>query len=137
MAPGEDGGHILWVPTHKAPVQRWARLRRDAHSVLRRGAWYPVLSIGVEDAVLDVDDAPVRISQAFLELSDTRPSRWTIVPRPRDAEQVPDAWGEFYAVCPNCAARAPVGPRSGEGEKRCTRCEQSFEVAWEERYLRE
>jgi hypothetical protein len=50
---------------------------------------------------------------------------------------VPDAWGEFYAVCPNCAARAPVGPRSGEGKKRCTRCEQSFEVAWDERYLRD
>ncbi|HEV2751160.1 MAG TPA: hypothetical protein VGV12_11620 [Gemmatimonadales bacterium] len=123
--------------THKAPLQRWARLRRDARSVLRRGAWYPVLSVGVEDAVLDVDNAPVRVSQELLEFREERPSHWTIVPRPRDAEKVPDAWGEFYAVCPHCAARAPVGPRSGGGAKRCTRCEQSFEVAWDEGYLRQ
>lgn len=103
--------------------------------MLRRGAWYRVLSLGPEEAVLDVDNAEVRISRAHLEVTETRPSRWTIVPRPREAEHVPDNWGEFYLVCPGCAARAPAG--RPPGPKRCTRCEQTFEVAWEERYLRD
>lgn len=104
-------------------------------SVLRRGAWYRVLSLGSDVAVVDVDNAPVRVARGDLEVTETRPSRWTIVPRPRDAEKLPESCGAFYAVCPNCAARAPVG--RPPGEKRCTRCEQSFEVAWDERYLRD
>jgi hypothetical protein len=103
--------------------------------VLRRGAWYRVLSLGAEEAVVDVDNAPVRIARKDLEVTETRPSRWTIVARPRDAEKVPESWGEFYAVCPNCAARAPVG--RPPGQKRCTRCEQAFDVAWDERYLKD
>jgi len=94
-----------------------------------------VLSLGPEEAVLDVDNAGVRMSREDLDVTETKPNRWTIVPRPRGAENVPDAWGESYAVCPSCAARAPVG--RPPGEKRCTRCEQSFEVAWDERYLRD
>jgi hypothetical protein len=94
-----------------------------------------VRSLTSDAVVVDVDNAPVRVARADLELTETRPSRWTVVPRPRDAEKIPDSWGEFYAVCPNCAARAPVS--RSPGEKRCTRCEQSFEVAWDERYLRD
>ena len=56
------------------------------------------------------------------------------MPRPQHADKLPESWGYFYVVCPNCAARAPVGRPAGE--KRCTRCEQSFAVAWDERYLR-
>ena len=117
-----------------AATQRWARLRQDVQSVLRRGAWYRVRSLGPEEAVLEVDNAAVRIPRDALEITETRPNRWTIVPRPRDADKLPESWGYFYVVCPNCAARAPVGRPSGE--KRCTRCEQSFAVAWDERYLR-
>ncbi|HKW42355.1 MAG TPA: hypothetical protein VJN39_13985 [Gemmatimonadales bacterium] len=123
------------MPSTPPGPARWARLRRNVRSVLRRGAWYRVLSLGAEEAVLDVDNASVRVLLDDLEVTGTRPSRWTIVPRPRDAEKVPEAWGEFYAVCPNCAARAPVG--RPPGEKRCTRCEQSFEVAWDENYLKD
>ena len=132
--------HFSVVSTAQAPVRRWARLRRAVQSVLRRGAWYSVLSLGADHAILDVDNAPVRVSRDYLEFREVRPGLWTIVPRPRDADNVPTGWGEFYAVCPHCAARAPVGPRSGGGgggTKRCTRCEQSFEVAWDERYLRD
>jgi hypothetical protein len=135
MASTARGRHIVFVPATPQAPARWARLRRDVRSVLRRGAWYRVVSLGPEEAVLDVDNASVRIARGDLEVTETRPTRWTIVPRPRDAEKLPEAWGDFYAVCPNCAARAPVG--RPPGEKRCTRCEQSFEVAWDERYLRE
>lgn len=123
------------VSTPKAPARRWARLRHDVQSVLRRGAWYGVRSLGAEEAVLDVDNAAVRMPLAQLEVTETRPSRWTVVPRPRAAEKLPASWGEFYAVCPNCAARASLG--RPDGEKRCTRCEESFAVAWDERYLRD
>src|SRR2546427_8605838 len=44
-----------------------------------------------------------------VEITETRPTRWTIVPRPQDADKLPESWGYFYVVCPNCAARAPVG----------------------------
>jgi hypothetical protein len=128
-------GHIVPVASTPQGPTRWARLRRDVRTVLRRGAWYRVLSLGVADAVLDVDNAPVRVARTDLEVTETRPSRWTIVARPRDAENLPASWGELYAVCPNCAARAPLG--RPQGEKRCTRCEQAFEVAWDERYLKD
>ncbi len=116
------------------PGRRWARLRRDIQSVLRRGAWYVVRSFGSSEVVLEVENAPVRVPADDVELSETPPSRWTIVPRPREAANLPESWGFFYVVCPNCAARAPVGRPSSE--KRCTRCERSFPVAWDERYLR-
>ena len=135
MAGPPRGGQILRVASSPQIPARWARLRHDVQSVLRRGAWYRVLSLGPEEAVLDVDNAGVRMSREDLDVTETKPNRWTIVPRPRGAENVPDAWGESYAVCPSCAARAPVG--RPPGEKRCTRCEQSFEVAWDERYLRD
>src|SRR2546422_8449803 len=28
--------------------------------------------------------------------------------------KLPESWGYFYVVCPNCAARAPVGRPAGE-----------------------
>ena len=133
--PGASPDTLSPVASSPQGPARWARLRRDTQSVLRRGAWYRVLSVGADEAVVDVDNAAVRVARPDLEVTETRPNRWTIVPRPRLAEKVPASWGEFYAVCPNCAARAPVG--RPPGEKRCTRCEQSFEVAWDERYLRE
>ncbi|HEU5259790.1 MAG TPA: hypothetical protein VFU41_00055 [Gemmatimonadales bacterium] len=93
-----------------------------------------MVSLEPDEAILEVDNAVVRVARSYLETTDTRPNRWTIVLRPGDAEMLPESWGYFYAVCPNCAARAPVGRPSGE--KRCTRCDQSFAVAWDERYLR-
>ena len=122
------------TPASAAPSQRWARLRHDTQSVLRRGAWYLVRSLGPDEAVLEVDNATVRVPRDSVEITEARPTRWTIVPRPQHADKLPESWGYFYVVCPNCAARAPVGRPAGE--KRCTRCEQSFAVAWDERYLR-
>jgi len=45
------------VSTPETPSQRWARLRQDIASVLRRGAWYLVRSLGPDEAVLEVDNA--------------------------------------------------------------------------------
>jgi len=116
------------------PHQRWARLREDMRSLLRRGAWYRVVAQDGPSAVLlAVRHLRVSFPLTYLEFSDTRPRRWTVVPRPRDGEMLPESWGPFYAVCPNCADRARV---SGARDKmRCHRCGRTFEVAWDERYL--
>lgn len=119
--------------TSEPSAQRWARLRKDVQCQLRRGAWYPVLRLGPDDVVVRVIDAALGIPRTYLEVTDVRPSRWTVVPRRDDDELLPEGWGQFYAVCPNCATRAAVGRPSDT--KRCTLCEQSFEVAWDERYL--
>jgi hypothetical protein len=41
---------------------------------------------------------------------------------------MPLSWGNIYAVCPNCCARAPLGRRVPS--MRCTGCGGEFEIAW-------
>ena len=65
--------------------------------MLRRGAWYLVRSLGPDEAVLEVDNAAVRVPRESLEITETRPNRWTIVPRPRDAAKLPESWGSLAA----------------------------------------
>ena len=85
---------------------------------LRRGAWYPVLSVGTEDVVLVARHKPVVVPRSCVgEIVTTRPSRWTIVPR---------AWGGPYAVCPNCAKRVVVNRSSGNMP--CRGCHAWFEL---------
>jgi len=81
---------------------------------LRRGAWYPVLSLETDEAVLDVLRKPVIILLAYLDVVGTRPKSWTLIP------------SERYAVCPNCAERVAVG-RPPE-RLRCPRCQGLFDV---------
>lgn len=100
-----------------SPSERWARLAVDVRCVLRRGAWYPVLSVGPEEAVLLVHHRPTILPRLFLEIITSRPAKWTIVPRPE---------GHPYAVCPNCAER--VALRHALAELRCGHCMASFPV---------
>src|SRR6266702_3200937 len=79
-------------PLDTLSVERWARLREDLRRCeLRRGAWYPVLSVAQDEAVLVVRRRGVIIPLAYLEITHARPNRWTFLSR------------EGYAVCPNCA----------------------------------
>lgn len=111
----------------------WARLQVDVNCGLRRGAWYPVLRITRENAVLEVTREPLPVPRRYLQTISSRPFRWTVVPRPRDAANLPSEWGSRYAVCPVCRHRAPIGGRPVE--MRCPRCNGTFQVAWDERYL--
>lgn len=96
-------------------VERWARLRDDVRRCqLRRGGWYPVLSLAADEAVLVVRRRCVIVPLAYLEVTRTRPSRWTLLERER------------YAVCPNCADRVAVG--QPPARLRCSRCRRVFEV---------
>ncbi|HXF94861.1 MAG TPA: hypothetical protein VNI61_02045 [Gemmatimonadales bacterium] len=114
------------------PVQ-WARLCVDVQSPLRRGAWYKIVKLGPQDAVVDVKGRAVTVARALLEVVPAPRPRWTVVPSPRNAPRFPPTWGPHYAVCPNCRDRAPLEGRPAG--MRCHRCNGFFEVAWNEPYL--
>jgi ribosomal protein S27AE len=97
----------------RLPAGRWARLRDDVRRCrLRRGAWYPVLSLGPDEAVVVVRHESVILPQTYLEIVTTRPDRWTVIS------------AERYAVCPNCAQRVAVG--TAPERMRCGRCSGVF-----------
>ncbi len=94
----------------------WARVwfaakREDeGESPLRNGAWYPVLSSGVNRAVLEVSGQRVAVPQDMLEVRDKRPDRFTVVYRtyddPNPARGTRADAGRRYGVCPKCSAAA-------------------------------
>jgi len=83
-------------------LQQWARLQTDVNVKLRRGAWYRIVKLGAVDAVLDVNRQPLTVSRTLLQIVQVPPSRWSVVPAPRNALRFPSSWGERYAVCPSC-----------------------------------
>src|SRR2546427_12533790 len=95
----------------------WARLwfaakREDeGEASLRNGAWYPVLSSGVNRAVLEVSGQRVAVPQDLVEVRDKRPDRFTVVYRtyddPNPARGTRADAGRRYGVCPKCATRIP------------------------------
>jgi hypothetical protein len=101
-------------------LTRWARLRVNIPTPLRRGGWYPVLSVGTEEAVLEVRGAPTILARDAVEIVHSRPETWSVVP----AE-----WGGPYYVCPDCAER--VHDVSVTGRFICPGCHGSFAVRLE------
>src|SRR2546430_2286704 len=117
---------------HDAP-SRWARLRVNVTCGLRRGAWYPVVRLAKDRAVLEVTDDRRPMPRRPLQTVFSRPVHWSIVPLPEGAVDVPSDWGTRYVRCPACQARAA---RSGHTpELPCPHCRQTFQVAWAEYYL--
>jgi hypothetical protein len=85
---------------------------------LRRGAWYPVLSVGTEEVVVEARHKPVVVPRSCVgEIGTTRPNTWTVVPR---------ASGGPYAVCPNCAERVIVNRSSDK--MLCSGCHAWFDL---------
>ena len=121
-----DRAMLEWAGRAKGP--RWARIRDGVCCRLRRGAWYPVLSAGSHSVVLDVRGMSVSVHHGYLVLTVARPTGWSIVRRPPDSGLMPESWGAWYAVCPGCAAREPVGQVAGA--MACRRCDQSFPIDW-------
>src|SRR5438094_8936629 len=73
---------------------QWARLQANLNIRLRRGAWYRIRQVGPLQAVLEVRGQPLQVPSAFLQIVETPPRRWTVVPRPDDAVRVPPSWGD-------------------------------------------
>src|SRR5213594_1423856 len=63
----------------------WARLQADVNCSLRRGAWYRLIKAQGLAAVVDVKGTPVAVVRAFLQMSNSPPRQWPLVPRPRPA----------------------------------------------------
>jgi hypothetical protein len=115
---------------------QWARLNADLSCGLRRGAWYRVVRLTPDEAVLQVPRREqVRVPRRHVETLSNRPRHWTVVPRSRDrdAEPAPTGWHARYAVCPACRTRAPI--TSYALDMRCPSCDGLFSIAWEEKYL--
>jgi len=112
----------------------WARLRVDVNCALRRGAWYRVVRMTRDKAVLDVTNEQVPVQRRLLKTVFARPSRWTVLPRPSDAINLPNDWGTRYGVCPACQGRAPI--RGYPLELACPHCHPICAVAWDEHYLK-
>ena len=108
---------------------RWARLRVDLNLPLRRGAWYRIHEVGLLQTVLEVNHRPLRVPSAFLQLVETPPRKWTVVPRPAGAVRMPQNWRQ-YVVCPSCRERVQLERRPSAIQ--CPRCNGIFEVGWDQ-----
>ena len=111
---------------------RWAKARAEASCELRQGAWYRIVRLTPQEAVLDVNARPVGISRALLYMLPGHPGVWSVVPRPARAGPMPASWGSRYAVCPSCRERAPLATGAA---MRCLRCGGVFAIGWEEASL--
>jgi len=112
---------------------QWARVRLDANYGLRRGAWYRIVTLTDDQALLEVNRQRVSLPRDSLQIVAAPPQSWSIVPRPRDAKNLTAQWGEKYAVCPSCRNRAQL--RQAPQALRCPRCDQTFRVAWGEGFV--
>ena len=112
-------------------VPQWARVMGDSNCSVRRGAWYQVLRLTQDAAVLEVGQRSVSVPRALVQVAPVRPKRWSVVQRPYDAVDLPIAWGSRYAVCPSCRARMRLEPE--QPTLRCRGCGGVFPVAWDER----
>ena len=108
----------------------WARIRPDQTAQLRQGAWYRVVRLTAQEAILDINGRPTAVPRPSLQLMPTPPTRWTVVARPANAARLPLAWGARYGVCPNCRERARLPARASS--MRCPKCNGHFDIGWDD-----
>jgi len=109
---------------------QWARPRADANRGLRRGAWYRVIALTPRAVIIDVNHETRTVPREGVEIVDTPPQHWSVVPRPHDAVRVPEDWGDRYALCPACRNRTVI--KSHPDTLCCPRCAGVFQIAWDE-----
>ena len=113
---------------------RWARLRVETRCNLRRGAWYRVVEVGDAEVLININGKPQAVSRDLVEVQDALPKRWTVVRSSIPARGLSPVTREGYVVCPRCRHRAPM-PAKTTASLRCPRCNETSEIAWDERYL--
>ena len=116
------------------PKTLWARLSQDVDCGLRRGGWYPAVSVGRTEVVLRVRGKHQAFRRFLLEVSPIGPTRWTIVTNAGNSDQIPAQWSRGYAVCPSCRWRQLL--LGHPSTMRCEGCYEEFEVDWDEIYLK-
>src|SRR5712691_1573063 len=107
-------------------VQPWARVVGDVNANVRRGAWYEVIRLAPEAVVLDVNQRLLSVPRSSVEIVHERPYRWSVVPRPSDAVDLPLSWGSQYGVCPHCSHRAAL--KGHPAAMQCPRCGGVFSI---------
>src|SRR2546428_10771545 len=93
---------------------QWARVRGEMNYHVRRAAWYEVLRVTGEDAILEANRRPVRLERSGLAISHQQPQRGAVVARPRDSVPTPLSWGSRHAVCPHPTHRPAMSGHAGE-----------------------
>ena len=117
------------------PPRKWARVLQSGAFGLRRGAWYPVVNDNVAGMiVLDVSKRNVPVDRKTVELSDDKPTVWSVVDWPPE-RPVPQRMTEqnlprTYAVCPYCRSRSQ-GVSPDVKEMQCTECGAHAKVDWD------
>lgn len=116
------------------PDPRWARAKRSGAHGLRRGAWYSVVNESSKLVVIEVRKENVPVPRDMVELSDARPTMWSVVnwdEAQLGARRASETdFGLSYAVCPSCGDRQTIEPPRAESLK-CDACGGTFEVDWE------
>jgi len=116
-------------------VVRWARLQSSAPCGLRLGAWYPVTGLTAREAQVQVRGRVLMVPRSLVELRTTPPLEWTVAPGGTDTARGLAGARDDYLVCPNCRHRDAL-PDARVPRMRCSRCNEVFSIAWDERYLR-
>src|SRR5213596_4146238 len=75
------------------PGMQWGRLQVDVNCALRRGAWYRVARLASLEAILDVNHRPLKVPHYLVQVVSRPPTRWSVVPRPAGAGELPAEWG--------------------------------------------
>jgi hypothetical protein len=107
-------------------VRPWARVVGDVNVRVRRGAWYEVIRLTPDAALLDVNRRTLNVPRSTVQVQTVRPREWSIVARPYDAMDIPLSWGSRYGVCPRCSQRASV--KDQHVEMQCPGCGGVFSI---------
>lgn len=107
-------------------VRPWAQVVGDVNVSIRRGAWYEVVRLTPEAALLDVNRRTLSVPRSVVQVRTVRPHEWSVVSRPHDATDVPLSWGSRYGVCPRCSLRAAL--KATRGDMQCPGCKGVFSI---------
>lgn len=105
-------------------VRPWARVVGDVNVRVRRGAWYEVIRLTPDAALLDVNRQTLNVPRSTVQVQIVRPREWSIVARPHDAVDIPLSWGSRYGVCPRCSQRASL--KDQHAQMQCPGCSEVF-----------
>ena len=107
-------------------VRPWAQVVGDVNVRVRRGAWYEVIRLTPDAALLDVNRQTRTVPRSAVQVHAVRPREWSVVARPYDAVDLPLDWGSQYAVCPRCSRRASL--KNQQGAMQCPACREVFSI---------
>src|SRR5207249_9471784 len=90
-------------------VQQWGRVWTRHNCRVRRGAWYPLLRLTPEAAVIEVNHESVMVPREYVQVLPVRRQLWSVAPLPgglgrareaaRAEEHTSELQSRFDLVC--------------------------------------